>query len=103
MIWDLATQQRLVKHRAPDMLACARMSVFAFQKSNEIGAFAFPHVHLDGSGGQSINLAGTTVRTGVFGRPVRDDVVDPILSETAGARGERKLVQRLNRMACIDG
>jgi len=41
--------------------------------------------------------------TGVFSRPVRDDVVDLILSETAGARGERKFVQRLNRMACIDG
>jgi hypothetical protein len=42
------------------------------------------------------------------GRGLLDVLTDiqtiPVLSKTAGARGaERKFLQRLNRMACIDG
>jgi len=80
------------------VLAVAGTSVLAFRKPDTIGDHSFQDIRMDCSKGKGSRRFGRMC-AGVVGAPMIS-----ILSETAGARDEMlSFLQRLNRMACIDG
>jgi hypothetical protein len=93
----LAKRARPDKQWLPGVLAIAGTSVRAFRKPDTVGDHSFQDIRLDCSKGRKPH------RFVECGRGPSACRMASILSETAGAREETQVLQRLNFTACIDG
>ena len=91
----------LLNNRLPDVLAVAGTSVLAFRKPDTIGDHSFQDIRMDCSKGkEAVALEGCG--QGSSGLP---DGLDPVQDCRRPRRNfvQYAILQRLNRMACIDG